>query len=259
MAEEDEKQPQELSLSEQLLAEEEQDVLFKTQMKVANFFLGYWKHMLAVLGVVLLGVLVYSLWAEAVRENQQEVHEKIATTEGSVNTDSWAAPGLGYGHPLPPGEEHPTSAEEFLAIGNSLKAIADESDGVGQTYAQLRAATFWKASGTSEALDLATTALEQSSQAETDGILAWSTQSQLAGIRADAGLVDEAAAIYQSFTSEGDDAITQEALYRLGQLYSDNGRVDDATAIWTDLVTRFPASHRAATVQALLAELSVSG
>ncbi len=37
----------------------EEDVLFKTQMRVLNLLLGHWKKGLAVGGVILLGVLAY--------------------------------------------------------------------------------------------------------------------------------------------------------------------------------------------------------
>jgi len=254
MAEEDEQKPKEISLSEQLLAEEEQDPLFKAQMAVANFFLGYWKHMVGVLAAILLGVLIYGFYDDYTRGKQLDIHEKIALAESGLN--SQLLQGYGYGIAIPPGEEQTDGAEKLSSAGTALQAVADESEGVGATYARLRAASVFKASGRA---DLAMAVLEQASADEVEGVLSWSAQSQLAAIKATRGDVDGAVSIYQSFSAEGDDAIVQEALYSEGRVYYDNGRTDEAIQVWQNLLTTYPAYWRAGDLGVLISEHQISG
>lgn len=252
MAEEDDNKPEELSLSEQLLAEEEQDVLFKAQMAVANFFLGYWKHMLGVLGVSLLGVLIYGFWTDYSRAQQQDVHQKIAEFEGALGAELRQAHEMGF--PMPPDGDGESAL--LLATGEELQGLADTSGGVGSTYARLRAAALMKAAGR---LDLALPVLEQAVADEPEGILGWSAKSQLAAGKLQQGDAEGALAIYQEVSSSGEDAVAQEALFLMGRTYRDLGRNQEAITAWQSYIATYPADSRNAELNMLIAELQVSG
>jgi tetratricopeptide (TPR) repeat protein len=255
MAEEDDQKPEELSLSAQLLAEEEQDVLFKTQMAIANFFLGYWKHMLGVLGVGLLGVLVYGFWSDYTRSQQQEIHQKVAEVESQLPKELRYQHEIGF--PIIPGDDDPEGASKLTTAGGEIQALADASDGAGATYARLRAASLWEAGGRP---DISSTILEQAAVDDVDGILSWSAKARLAASKAAGGDVDGAAAIYQSISSESEDAISQEAMYRLGQLYHDAGRNDEAVSVWQGYISAYPAdTTRVAQLSKIISELQTAG
>ena len=57
---------------------DEQDFIFRSQMRVYEFLVSRWKELTSVIGVVLLGVLSFGLWENHHRDQQREGHAQIA-------------------------------------------------------------------------------------------------------------------------------------------------------------------------------------
>lgn len=57
---------------------QEEDVLFKAQMKVAELFYGYWMHALGLVVLVLVGVFIYGTWQNHVRDSRRAVYAQVA-------------------------------------------------------------------------------------------------------------------------------------------------------------------------------------
>ena len=59
----------------------DRDSLFKVQMQLQNLVLGFWKQGLAVIGVVLLGVLIFGLYQGQLDKERKEIQARIATID----------------------------------------------------------------------------------------------------------------------------------------------------------------------------------
>lgn len=62
-------------------SDQEADVLFKAQMKIADVVLGYWKQGLIAIGVFLLITLVVGLTTNYIRESKRDVSAQVARVD----------------------------------------------------------------------------------------------------------------------------------------------------------------------------------
>lgn len=219
---------------------EDQDVLFKGQMALANFFLGYWKHGLGLAAVVLVISLFYGLYSNRSRDAQRELQAGIARIERALPTDERAIP---FGPLDDPADTERT--DKLVKGAQAFEKVAEGGQGVGSTMAWIRAAEVWKRAGRPED---AARAWQKANESEAPGMVGWAAASGLAGALADAGKVDEAAALYRTFADTGVGAIGEHALFQLGSLYLDAGRKDESIAAFTEFTQKYPESMLASLV-----------
>ena len=66
--------------------DDEQDVIFRSQMKVYELFMANWKRLLTIALIFLVGVLIYGLMENNHRDSQRSVHSELATISRSMPT-----------------------------------------------------------------------------------------------------------------------------------------------------------------------------
>lgn len=230
---------------------EEQDVLFRVQMTVANFVLGYWRHGLAILAVGLAGLFVFSMWKTHVRDAQREVQAKLARIDADLPAPSQLAM-MGIG-PL----DDPADAERMAALATAAKAYEEAAQQVGSpsaTMAWVRAAQTWERAGKA---DEARKAWENAKNSGGKGPLEAVGVVGLAHQKARAGDVDGAVADLRAVQGEGFEA--QWALYQAGLIYEGAGRKEDARKVFDEFRTRFATSVLADQVAAAQGRLVEAG
>ena len=222
----------------------EVDVLFRAQMTVTNFLLGYWKHMLGVLGIVLAGVYGYSYWTEHSRDHQRELQAAIQKVTLDVpQPDQMALMGLA---PM----DDPADTERVAALKKSaedFEVVAKGGSGTGAVMAWMEAAKLWERAGDASRAKIAWKAAYD---LKPQDILAWSTGANYASSLANEGDIDGAAAVYRAFADDpkADGYIAERALYELGQLFEGSGRIAESQQAYTEFTTRFPNSDLSARV-----------
>lgn len=230
MADETQKRP--LSAAQ---SNEEQDLLFRAQMGAAQVVLGYWRHALAVIGVVLVVVFFYGLYQDYTTGQQEEWQAAIASAEVKLPEPD---PLSRYG--LAPMDD-PNNAERMGKLqegARAFEAIGADATGPAAALAWLRAAETWERAGKP---DEAMAAYEKAHALGAKGALGWAARSGLAASRAARGDVDGAAALYRE-AANGKDFYAERALYELGMLYASADRDTDAGRAFEEFRSRFADS-----------------
>lgn len=217
---------------------EEVDVLFRAQMGVTNFLLGYWKHLLGVLGLILAGVYAYSAWLEHTRDSQRELQAQMARVALDVpQPEQMALMGLA---PL----DDPADSERIAAVtqaAEKYEAIGKGGSGTGAVMAWIEAARLWERLGEASKAKIAWKAAHDLGP---DGIMGWTAAANYASSLANEGDVDGAAAIYRAYADDPSvqGYLAERALFDLGQLYEGAGRVSESQVIYAEFTERFPNS-----------------
>lgn len=231
---------------------EDQDVLFRAQMGVANFVLGYWRYLLIIVGAVLLVTFVYGSVTDLQANRQQSWQAAIAEVDVKVPPPD---PLSQYG--LAPADD-PSDADKMgklAAAAQGYEAVAKDAGGTAAAMAWLRAAETWERAGKK---DEALAAYKAADAIGAAGAVGWATKSSLAEALADRGDIDGAAAIYRE-VANGKDFQAQSALYSLGQLYAGAGRREDAGKAFEEFTGRFADSTLADEVAAARGRLVGGG
>lgn len=247
-----EKRPQNPAPAAPTIPTEEQDVLFRAQMGVANFVLGYWRHLLIAVGAVLLIAFVYGLVTDVSSNRQQGWQAAIAEVDVKVPPPD---PLAQYG--LAPADD-PSDAEKMSKLVDAAKGyeeVAKGANGTASVMAWLRAAETWERAGKK---DEALAAYKAADGVGAGGAVGWAAKSSLAEALADSGDVDGAAAIYRD-VANGKDFQAQSALYALGRLYAAAGRREDAGKAFEEFSGRFADSTLADEVAAARGRLVGGG
>ena len=215
--------------------EQEADFLFRLQMGIYNFFAGYWRHLLGLLGVFLVGALVFSLYLDYSRDAQRDQQAALAEiTRRMPRPDPMAA---FTGQPA----DDPSDTERMANLQEGARryeAVAQEGSGTAAVMAWSLAAETWERAGESEK---ALAALEAAHALSADGVVGWSITARLADRRAAAGDVDGAVALYKD-AAAGEGIIAEQASLSLALLYEGAGRRDEATALLQTFLETHPES-----------------
>lgn len=215
--------------------EEEEDVLFKTQMWLVNLFLGYWRHTLAAAAVALLLVGVYGVWQDKAQGEQQDIHAKVARLEAALPEDEAALANV-----------------DWKGMGQRMEAIASGATGVGATYAWIQTAQMYEVGDFhGEALP----AWEKANSASQSGVLGWSAASGYATALARAQRANEAEVLFRTWADQDPGAIGEQALYALGSLFRDTERNPESAQAFEEFLQRYPESPLAPVVQQAVQEL----
>lgn len=227
----------------------DEDVIFKAQMGVYQFFATWWKHLMVVLGVFLVGTLAYSLISDHLREEQRDLHAEISSIDRRMPTpDPLSAYGMA---PM----DDPEDADRTANLQEGARrydAIADKGRGTAAVMARLKAAEAWERAGDAEA-KLA--ALSKASEAGASGILGWSAAAQLANAKVEAGDIDGAASVLTGVSQSASGIIAEKALLDLALMYEAAERPEDATRTLEDFTTRYPESALSAQATEALSRL----
>ena len=208
---------------------EEQDVLFRTQMKVYDLLVSNWKVLTSAVGVVLLAVLVFGLWEGHTRDTQRAGHASISdVVRNAPEPDPMAALGLGV-------QDDPNDLGRMSDLKNAaveLEQVASETSGTAKAFAWLKAAEFWGRAGESEA-QLA--ALGNMKKSSSEPLLMWSAVSQMVNVHTQNEDFEKAEAELRGFVNTQDGFVAEQALFHLALLLEEAGKKEEAKKSIEDL------------------------
>lgn len=235
----DEKVPDELELKPA-----EAGAMFKAEMFATNLVLGYWRHGVALVVLVLLGILAWGQYGDWYRNTQRATAAHIADVMSGL-----PAPMVEIPSRLASGEAVDLAAVEKVA--DDLVAVANGAGGTARTEALMTAAELYRIV---EKPEKQRTALEKAEGAP--GVLGWSVGAALANLELEQGQGDSAVARLRKLSEAADGYLGEQALIDLGLALEHLDRRDEAAQVYADFLSRFPESKRADQVKARQARVS---
>jgi hypothetical protein len=208
--------------------EQDPDVLFQLRMGLANLALGYWRHFVGLLGLVLVGTLVYGLVTSQMQSSQRDGHAAVATAMEPARE----------AFELPDPAARKTALSE---VARSVEAAAGASSGAAAAYGWMRAAQLWEEAEDAEA---ARKAWSAAAAVGAGGALGWSAAMGDARASARGGDVDGAATRLRALAAATPGLQGDEALALLVDVFIDAGRPADAEAALGELRARNAESPR---------------
>lgn len=224
------------------MAEDQQDDLelktadagtaFRAEMFATQILLGYWKHGVALVIVVLIAILGWGQYRDMHRRSQRTATAQIAETLARLP------------EPLPALAESVASGEQVdvakvEAVGDELVGLANGTSGTAAAEARITAAEAFRLAGKP---DKQRAALENASGAS--GVMAYAVESELANLDLEQGLGDSAVARLEKLSASQGGFLAEQAAIDLGLAYEHLGRDQDAAKVYASFVERFPNSPR---------------
>lgn len=224
---------------------QEEDVLFKAQMAVAQAFYGYWKHALAMVGLLLVGVFLWGTWQNRQVESLQASHAEIEVVMRTLRAGLRA-------HADNPEMLKAQAAEG----GRRLAEIGARTDGPGGTYAWIQAARVYQAAEDPEKV---LEAWQKAHARGDDGPMGWAAASGLSGALFEQGKVDEAVAVLQGYGKKGKGYAVERSLFDAARLLELAGRRQEAAAAFEAFQSAHPTSPLASMAASAASRLKETG
>lgn len=219
--------------SELELELEDAGLMFRTEMATKNAFMGYWKHLLAVLVVVLLSILFYGQYKNWHQADQRELAHEMFMATKDLSVD-------------PSDEELKTAAAKLYDVGVQGRGLA-------AVDALLKSAEVYRNAGDTEGQGTALSAAAEKASGEEQLFL---VESQLAMWELESG--DSAAAVsrLRALVSSTSGLFGLEARMSLGSALEATGASDEARSVYETLLADYPDTTRKTEVEGRLKGLS---
>jgi hypothetical protein len=215
------------------LPEQEAGFLFRMEMWSTNAILGYWKHLVAVILVVLLAILVYGQYTSTHRRNQRAVTAEIAEVWNTLPAQAI------------PGQLTDEQKAALRTAADDLVRIAGDGGGAAAAEAWLKAAELYRLLGETESQKAALQAAQKTAR----GALFYAARSGVANLEMESGDPEAALATYRELMDEMDGFLAQDAALSLGMAYEHFDRPADARAVYTEFMALWPDSPLVRDVQ----------
>ncbi len=200
----------------------EEDVLFKTQMKVLNLLLGHWKTGVAVVGAGLLVVLAIGQFQAAKIDEQRNYQAEIADIDRRMPIET---PEERFG--LTSVGMAPEVTANLEEGARRYEGVAEGANGTAAVMAWLKAGAAWGRAGN---LENEKAALTHAHALGAGDVLGWSAASQLAAVQANAGEIDGALATLGSLSTKVAGLEAEQTELAIAMLLEDAGRAGEAKA-----------------------------
>ncbi len=212
----------------------EEDVLFKTQMRVLNLLLGHWKTGLAVVGGALLVVLAVGQYQNSQIDEQRGYQAEIADIDRRMPTET---PEERFG--LNTGGLSPEVKANVEEGARRYEKIAGGASGTAAVMAWVKAGAAWKRAGDA---DKARSAFGSAHSAGAAGVVGWSAASQFATAQADAGEVSGAIATLEAVRGKVTGLEAAQTELSIAMLREESGDAQAALAAYKAFVEAHPGS-----------------
>lgn len=233
-------------------SDQQADLLFRTQMKVADLVLGYWKQGLGILAGVLALTLVIGLVSNHIRDARRATSAAVAKVDAAVpEPDPMSMLGLAPADDLTDAAR--VSALETVARG--YEAAAKDGAGPTRVEAWVRAGEIWlRLNRTDDAIRSFQAGFDEDGEA----IYRYTPGNRLAVLLADNGKRDEAEAVYRKLATGLDGYLAEQALMDLMTLQATSGQADAVKRSAAEFRARFTHSPRLEQVAAIEAQVAAS-
>ena len=218
--------------SELELELEDAGLMFRTEMATKNAFMGYWKHLLAILVVVLLSILFYGQYKNWHQANQRELSHAMFVATKDLSMDP--------------------SDDELRAAASQLQEVGKQGRGLGAVDALLKSAELYRNAGDAEGQGSALAAAgEKASGAEQ----VFLTESQLAMWEMESGDATAAVNRLRGLVATSKGLFGLEARMSLASALEATGAHDEARTVYETLLADYPETTRKTEVEGRLKAL----
>jgi len=233
-------------------SDQQADLLFRAQMKVADLVLGYWKQGLLVLAALLTTSLVVGLVSNHVRDARRATSAAVARVDAELPPiDPLSLYGLAKTDDL--SDTARVAALEKAA--RDYEAAARDGSGPAVVEAWVRAGETWQRLGRT---DEAVAAFQAGFDEGKKGIYRYTPGNRLAVLLADAGRREEAEAVYRRMATGLQGYLAEQALIDLMTLQASSGQGDAVRKSAAEFRARFSKSPRLDEVAAVEASAAAA-
>ncbi|MGC6493559.1 MAG: hypothetical protein ACON5B_12030 [Myxococcota bacterium] len=211
---------------------------FRAEMAVTDFVMRYAVQLGAVVGVALLGTLMWGVWDSYNLTAQQNASSEISQILRELDT-----PAQQLSMQRAMGQEVETDG--ISSTAQSLEAAADGMGYPANAEALLQAAELHRLAGSADAQRAALT----KASALSSGMLAFAAEGGLASLDMQAGDADAAIGRWQAFTSSSDTFLAREATRELARTLVLAGKADQAVNAFDNYLNTWPDAADAETVR----------
>lgn len=208
--------------------------LFRAEMWATNAVLGYWKHLLAVLVVVLLSFLFYGQYKDYVQRTQRSFTSMTAEVESSL-PDTFDV----LGQQIATGSLE-IEPSELESAGDKLIEVADQASGTARAEALLKAAELFRLA---EADEKRREVLNKASE-DAEGVLRFAAEGALANLELELEEGDAAVQRLKNMMQDTEGFLAEQAALDLGLALEQLDRNDEAIGVYDEFLTRWPSSPR---------------
>lgn len=231
----------------------EQDQLFRLQMAASDFLLGNAKYFAYLVGLLLLGTLIYGATTSWLASREAEEFASISRIDFKMPKVEQLAQ---YG--LAPMDDKADSARMANVEEGARRytAVGDDAHGAAAVYAYLKAADAWERV---DKPDQALLALQRASEVGAKDLPGYTAGAAYAAALLDAGTTEEALSLYRDMAGRLEGFYAERSLLLLAEAQIAAGRHADAKLVIAEFKQRFPQSPRLGEVSALEARAGSAG
>ena len=221
----------------------ESDLLFRTQMRIADAFYAHWKKGLAGLVAFLAIVLIYGIWSGKKEAAQHDASQKLAALDRKLPAVNLLQLQGDWGLDDPNDQ---TRMKTLTAIAGKLEEFAGEFTGPTAAEAWLRAGDTWKRTGD---LSAAKGAYEKVLEVSNEALFTVGARNGLASLALTAGNGPVAIEHYQAIAADNTGAFGEAALINLARAARFSGNSAQASQALDELEGRYPDHMRGPEVE----------
>lgn len=210
--------------------DEDAGVAFRTQMALYDFGMKYWKEGVAIVGVFLVGTLVYAKYQDLQVSAQRGWTGEIAKIEETLPDDirfGLSAANLG--------DEQRASARE---AADQLAEVGKGAEGSAAAEAWLKAAEYYRIAGEGAQRRAALQAAVPHAQ----GLLRYSAEGAIASLDLEEGKGQDAVGRLRALSQELDGYLAEQASFDLASTLEHLGNTGEAIAAYNSFITTYPES-----------------
>lgn len=213
------------------LGQEEAGFAFRAEMWLTDALLEWWKHILAVVVLGLLGILVYGQVRNMNQASQRATTSAIADVEAELPSSIGA---------LAMARASGAESEDDAKIteqASRLLSIAQQASGTAKVEAALKAGELFRLTGDAAsqrtALDVAAS--------EATGVLRYAALSALATLDLEEGKTDDGLGRYRELQLEGD-FLARRATLDLATALEAVDRAGEAVKVYDEFLAKWPTA-----------------
>jgi tetratricopeptide (TPR) repeat protein len=210
--------------------DEDAGLAFRTQMALYDFGMKYWKEGVAIVGVFLVGTLVYSKYLDLQVSAQRGWTGDIAAVEETLpDMVRFGLSGANLS------DDDRTAARD---VADKLSEIGKGAEGSAAAEAWLKAAEYYRIAGEGAQRRAAL----EAAVPHAEGLLRYSAEGAIASLDLEEGKGEDAVARLRSLSAEMDGYLAEQAAFDLGSTLEHLGDSAGAIEAYNSFITTYPES-----------------
>ncbi|TNE87798.1 MAG: hypothetical protein EP330_17275 [Deltaproteobacteria bacterium] len=210
--------------------DEDAGFAFRAQMAAYDFGMKWWKEGVALVGIFLVGTLVYAKYQELQTSAQRGWTGEIAEVEQALPQT------VRFGLSTATISESDKTTTRDAA--DKLSEIAKGAEGAAAAEAWLKAAEYYRIAGEAAQRRAAL----EAAVPHAEGLLHYSAEGALANLDLEEGKGDDAVARLRKLATESEGFLAEQASFDLATTLEYLERPGDALAAYNEFIVKYPES-----------------